>query len=133
MNQRGNLIRLIDVVLILLFGFISISELGGKSPIQLPVSTQTPPSPPDPEEVILVSVTAEGRYILEDHGGRQLSPSAVRAFLARSRQRALAEGVDLRVKIRSNWNTPIKYTMYIADLCDELGIAKGVEVQRRGR
>ncbi len=133
MSQSGMLIRLIDVVLILLFGFISISELSEKSSIQLPVSSQTPPSPPDVEEVLFVAIAADGRYVLEQAQNRTLMPAELRRYLRAEKSRADRAGTKLRVRVRSNWNTPIKYTMYIADLCDELGIRKGIEVQRMSR
>lgn len=133
MTQSGMMIRLIDVVLILLFGFISISELSQKSPIQLPVSSQVPASPPDTEEVLFVSITAEGQYFREDRPGIYLAPEDLPRLLENAKRAAALKGLSLRVRLRSNWNTPIKYTMYAADLCDNLGISKGVEVQRMGR
>jgi biopolymer transport protein ExbD len=133
MSRGGMFIRLIDVVLILLFGFISISELSEKSPIQLPVSSQTPPSPPDPEKVLFVAITADGRYVLEQQENRSILASQLRGYLQAAKRTADDEGLELRVRVRSNWNTPIKYTMYVADLCDELDIAKGIEVQRMRR
>ena len=60
MSKGGNILRLIDIVLILLFGFISISEVSQRSRIRLAESTETPQSPPDKEEIIVVGISPEG-------------------------------------------------------------------------
>ena len=56
MGQGSMLLRLIDVVLILLFGFIAISEITFQSKVDLPKSNETPPSYPDKEEIIFIGI-----------------------------------------------------------------------------
>ena len=130
MGYGATLIRLIDVVFILLFGFISISEVNQKSKIVLPESTETPASSPDREKVLFVGITADGRYLLEDETLAASSPKELFAYLQNKVADTIKLGPDLRVRIRSNWNTPIKYTMAAADICDQLNIQKGIDVRK---
>ena len=130
MGYGATLIRLIDVVFILLFGFISISEVNQKSKVVLPESTETPASSPDREKVLFVGITADGRYLLEDETMSASSSKELFVYLQNKVASAIEHGSDLRVRIRSNWNTPIKYTMAAADICDHLNIQKGIDVRR---
>ncbi len=130
MDSGATLIRLIDIVFILLFGFISISEINQKSKIELPKSSETPASSPDRERVLFVGISAEGRYLLEDESLQANGPRELLGYLEDKVSEAIASGADLRVRIRSNWNTPIKYTMAAADICDHLNIEKGIDVRR---
>jgi biopolymer transport protein ExbD len=130
MGTGGTLIRLIDVVFILLFGFISISEISERSKIELPKSKETPPSNPDKEQVLFVGISAEGNYLLENENLVISSPQQLYDYLGEQVRKANQAGRDFRVRIRSNWNTPIKFTMAAADICDHLNIPKGIDVRR---
>ena len=130
MGCGATLIRLLDVVFILLFGFISISEVNQKSKVVLPESTETPVSSPDREKVLFVGITADERYLLEDETLAASSSKELFAYLQNKVAEAIERGSDLRVRIRSNWNTPIKYTMAAADICDQLNIQKGIDVRK---
>jgi len=130
MGTSGTLIRLIDVVFILLFGFISISEVSQKSKIDLPKSSETPPSNPDKEHVLFVGINSEGHYLIENETEALRTPQDLYGYLRHAVQEAVGRGDDLRVRIRSNWDTPIKFTMAAADICDHLNIQKGIDVHR---
>lgn len=130
MGTGGTLIRLIDVVFILLFGFISISEISQKSKIELPESSETPPSNPDKEEVIFLGIDAGGTYLIESEAVQLAGPSDLLNYLAGKTSAANERGDIFRVRIRSNWDTPVKYTMAAADICDHLGIQKGIDVRK---
>lgn len=132
MGTGGTLIRLIDIVFILLFGFISISEISQKSQIELPKSSETPPSNPDKEQVIFLGITSQGHYLVENETKFIETPETLYYYLRNQANQAASRREKLRVRIRSNWDTPIKYTMAAADICDALNIAKGVDVHRMG-
>jgi hypothetical protein len=51
-------------------------------------------------------------------------------YLKNKTQESHSQNEELRVRIRSNFNTPIKYTMAAADICDALDIPKGIDVRR---
>ncbi len=130
MGTGGTLIRLIDVVFILLFGFISISEVSQKSKIELPTSAETPPSNPDTEHVLFVGINSEGHYLIADESRALRTPRDLYSYLREEVSAAIKSGDDLRVRIRSNWDTPIKFAMAAADICDNLNIQKGIDVRR---
>lgn len=130
MKKGGMLIRLIDVVLILLFGFISISEISEKTLIELPASTEIPPSLPDKEEIVIVGVAMNGIYLLENETVHISAPQDLLSYLQAEKATALASGTNLRVRVRPHRDTPIKYTMRVAAICDQLNIAKGMDVRR---
>ena len=126
------MIRLIDVVFILLFGFISISEISERSKIELPNSSETPPSNPDKEQVLFLGIDQRGRFLVENESRAMSSAQELYVYLKDELAEVHGRGDEMRVRIRSNWDTPIKYTMAAADICDNLGIVKGIDV-RRGR
>jgi len=130
MGTGSTLIRLIDIVFILMFGFISISEISDRSKIELPKSSETPPSHPDKEQVVFVGINSDGAYLVEHETRLISSPQALLAYLQAQVVRANRNKRALRVRIRSNWDTPIKYTMAAADICDHLNIPKGIDVIR---
>ena len=130
MGANSTMIRLIDVVFILLFGFISISEISEKSQIDLPKSTEMPRSNPDKERVLFIGISSEGNYLVESESQSIPDVSGLYAYLQSKVDDANQAGDALRVRIRSNWDTPIKFTMAAADICDNLNIPKGIDVRR---
>ena len=133
MNQGGMLIRLIDIVFILLFGFISISEISDRSKIALPKSENMPQTPPDTEKILIVGVAEDGGYLVENERVKFATPLELKTYLQAEKDKASEAGSDLRVRVRPNWNTPIKFTMYVASICDELSLTKGMDVKKAGR
>jgi biopolymer transport protein ExbD len=130
MSRGGTLLRLIDVVFILLFGFISISEINQKSKIELPQSSEIPPSNPDKDEVIFLGIEASGAYLVESEELQLTGITDLWHYLQQKTQAANERGEMFRVRIRSNWDTPVKYTMAAADICDHLNIPKGIDVRK---
>lgn len=128
MSQGGIVIRLIDVVLILLFGFISISEISSKSVIHLPKSKQMVYSLPDKEDLMIIGITADGKFLIEDESEIIDDFNSLKYFIVTKHEDNLKNKIETRVRIRSNWNTPIKYTIAVANVCDMLHISKGMDV-----
>ncbi len=128
MGQSGLIIRLIDIVLILLFGFISISEISSTSVIQLPHSKQMLYSFPDRESLVIIGITADGKFLVENESEVISDFNDLKYYITTKLQANKDEKIDTRVRIRSNWNTPIKYTLAVANFCDYLNIPKGIEI-----
>ncbi|MFQ5709394.1 MAG: ExbD/TolR family protein [bacterium] len=131
MGTSGTLIRLIDVVFILLFGFISISEISQKSQIELPKSTETPKSNPDREEVVFIGITRAGEYLVENEN-KMITDSQTLYYYLMNKINGKTPQENIRVRIRSNWDTPIKYTMAVTNICDDLNLPKSIDVLRLG-
>lgn len=128
MSQGGIVIRLIDVVLILLFGFISISEISSRSFIKLPKSDQSLYTFPDPEDLVIIGITPDGKFLVNDESEVIANFRDLKNYLITKNQANIKNHIETRVRIRSNWNSPIKYTLAVANLCDLLYIPKGMDV-----
>lgn len=128
MSHSGIVIRLIDVVLILLFGFISISEISSKSLVELPKSKQMHYSLPDEEDLLIIGITPGGKFLVEDESEVITDFKALQFYIVTKYEENRKNNIETRVRIRSNWNTPIKYTLALANFCDVLHIPKGMDV-----
>lgn len=127
-SGNGIVIRLIDVVLILLFGFISISEISSRTALELPKSKQMAYAYPDKEDLLIIGITSDGKFLVEEEAEVITDFAALKYYIVSKFEENLKNNVDTRVRIRSNWNTPIKYTLAVANVCDLLQIPKGVDV-----
>jgi biopolymer transport protein ExbD len=112
--------------LILLFGFISISSIR-ETAITLPESSETPPPAPELEEIVYVGIKGDGTYLvdnerLEVRGGQALYQILVG-------QLAQLGEAPVKVRIRASFDTPMRFLVEAAQVCDALGVPKAFEVQ----
>ena len=129
MNKSGFVVRFVDVVLILLFGFISISSVQ-VTEIDVAVSTETQSPPPEVDEVLFVGIRSDGTYLVDDERLEILGARALLRFIALELERIGDAGV--KVRIRASFDTPMRYLVDAARVCDELGVPKALEVQMAG-
>jgi biopolymer transport protein ExbD len=126
MTNSGFIMRFVDVVLIMLFGFITISNLQN-SEVTLPESAETELQPMDTREVEFIGILADGTFLIQGEKTLISSLDSLRGFLSERRE---AVGVEsLKVRIRSSWDAPVHYALDVAALCDELGLQKSIEVE----
>lgn len=130
MRQGSYLLRFVDVVLILLFGFIVISDIDEDSQIILPSSTETEQSEPELHDVIFIGITNEGLYFDERENISFATSNDLRDYIRRHKNRF---GEDAKVRIRANYNTEARHTIEAAKICDEIGIKKSIDVQLLSR
>ena len=126
MKASGFILRFVDVVLILLFGFISISNLQDTE-VNLPESSETAPVGMDTEEVVFIGVLPEGNYLIENETILVSSIDVIREHLINSKREF--GGVPLKVRIRSSKDATARDAFAVAALCDELGLSKALEVE----
>ncbi|MEM7414484.1 MAG: biopolymer transporter ExbD [Gemmatimonadota bacterium] len=129
MGKSGFVVRFVDVVLILLFGFISISSVRATE-IELAESSETPAPTPEVEEIVFVGIRPDGTYLVDEErqqlrGARELLVF-VNAELDRLGDR------PVKVRIRASHDTPMRFLVDAARVCDELGVPKALEVQMAG-
>lgn len=129
MRRSGFVVRFVDVVLILLFGFISISSIRSTE-VELPRSTEAPTPPPELEDVVFVSIRSDGTYLVDDERLAVRGASALLGFL--DREIASLGDVPVKVRIRASFDTPIRFLSEASRVCDRLGVAKAFEVQMVG-
>lgn len=128
MSKSTVIIRLIDIVLILLFGFLVISEINKKSPIRLPQSRIPIEKKIDEEELFIVGIDENKRFYIESED-RYVSSMEVLTGMIHNRYLYYDKrGKKMRVRIRSFWNLPIKHTMRIAQFCQQHDISVGMDV-----
>lgn len=138
------LVRLIDVVLILLFGFISISTVERRSPIQLPESESSAPMPVARGDVASVTVLHEPSASAQHYlvgfargpeqavAGRNALTAELVRMVDRSAELASREGhvpEDLRVDLRVDAEDRIGSTFEAYEVAEELGLVSRIIVR----
>ncbi len=128
MGQAGYILRFVDIVLILLFGMISVSRID-PSDIQPPESTETPNKPIVRERVLFVGVQTNGTLQVGEENRTLHSLPELTGFL---REKIDQFGrPSLKVRVRSSHRAPMQYLMQVAALCDEMGLRKSIEVETK--
>ena len=126
MGKTGYLLRFVDIVLILLFGFICISSIK-PSTVNPPKSSETPYKNIDPNRIVFVSIQDDGTFLVEDESRSMSSPTQLREYLRQKRQ-AIGR-TAMKARLRSSRSAPIYYLMQAAKICKQLGIRKSIEVE----
>lgn len=126
MGKSGFVVRFVDVVLILLFGFISISRVR-TTEIELAQSTETPAPPPEFDEVVFIGIRTDGTYLVDEERQQMVGPRELLRYLAAELQQLGDSPVTVR--IRASRDTPMRYLVDAARVCDELGVPKALEVR----
>lgn len=121
------MIRMIDIVFILLFGFIAVSQISSAT-IEPPKSSEVTESAPEGTEILILAVHRDGRYSTDElpdgfTGTRQLT-----AYLGQKARALAGEGKKFGVRIRSDFDAPIEFSLRAAKVCRELDIPKGLDV-----
>jgi biopolymer transport protein ExbD len=129
----GLIIRLIDVVLILLFGFIAISEISKKSKIDLPESEAVPATAPDREVVVYIGILPDGRYLVEDETAIIGDPASLARYVIQKQSELNSRNIRMRVRVRANYDSEVRYAFTIVNICQDTKIPVGLDVIKKGR
>lgn len=129
----GLIIRLIDVVLILLFGFIAISEISKKSRIDLPESEAVPATAPDREVVVYIGILPDGRYLVEDETSVIDDPATLMRYVLQKQGELNSRNIRMRVRVRANHDSQVRYAFTVVNICQETKIPVGLDVIKKGR
>jgi len=135
---RGFLIRFIDIGLIVLFGFLMISDIDALSRVELAseaVALEVD-GPPDPEgrAFIVVEIGADGAYRVTDSHEPTMDPT-----LATSSSTLTAEletlsaahvdlGLETVVLIQPHAASLVQATVDVMDVCDRLSLDKSLQM-----
>jgi biopolymer transport protein ExbD len=131
-RKRGTILRLIDVVFILLFGFLSISEINRRGIFQLPKKSEVETEESVPISIV-VEISKNGDFICgneklvldNDEPGERIE--LLRGYIQEEyNERADKEGVF--VEIRSDREAAIQHAVDVKDVCDNLGIVSSIGV-----
>lgn len=130
MNRKGIIVRLVDVVLNLLFGFMCISQVQQHSQIKIAETREFDVDRIDKEEIVFIGITNDGRFLVEDEQMVISDVTELQNYIIMKRNEFQALKLKMRIRIRSNWDTPIKYSLWLSELCDQVGVAKGLDVKK---
>ena len=131
MRKNTFLIRFIDIGMILLFGFIVISDITIRSQIELPGSEPGEPQQDRQPHFVSIQILGEDGFrlyepaneiLLASYDAIDLLESGLRSYRSQIR----AEGKTLLALIELDDSTRMQTFIDVMDLCDRLGIPKNV-------
>jgi Biopolymer transport protein ExbD/TolR len=134
MQRKGYMIRFIDIGLIILFGFLMISDLTVISQIQLPGSEQDSPVDPPATDVRMIGVVIEEAGIYRVHDMATDTPLFVNieqiadleVLVDRLIKEHEAVGGEIEVVIEPHPNAVMQRLVDVHDLCERLGVKKNI-------
>lgn len=132
-RRLGLILRLVDVIFILLFGFIVISEIENKSVIKLAKSVTSLPDIPDKEIVVFIGVLTDGRYLIENESESVDNLAEMEKYINLKQQFFKGKKIQMRVRIRANYDAAVKHAFPIVSVCKDRGIPVGLDVVKNGR
>jgi len=132
MSKSSTIMRLIDIVLILLFGFLIVSEINRKSPVKLPQSNVKVKREMDEEEILIIGIKQDTTLYLEGENRNLASFNELYNLILTRNESFNKINRKFRVRIRSNWNLPVKYTMRVANFCRNNNIPVGMDIHNVG-
>jgi len=135
-NRGGFLIRFIDIGLIILFGFLIITDIEVLAQINMPGDDE----PADTETLdemayLSVFISAEGTYDVEDIEAERMRCSnladyiELEACLIELRDEYRAAGQQPVVLVEPEEASLVQFTVDVLDICDRNGIPKNINVE----
>lgn len=133
MGGRGYLIRFIDIGLIVMFGFIQISDIVEVMPVDLapPAAAASGTQAPAVRRVLVVRVGADGAFTVEA-GGRAVAAGLTGVGDLEAAMRAAAAaapGEEVVVVIRPHEASAVQRTVDVMDICDRLGVRRSLDTE----
>ncbi len=134
-RSGGMIIRLVDVVLIVLFGFLMITKIQEQVDIELPHSKGDNPVVTADREVFDVFIRRDGRIQcgwIDSKYQVSIPLQNEDQRLARERYDELKKLIDeinpgkLPVAIQAEFNAPTQFTVDLIDICKELSMQKSI-------
>ncbi len=131
--KGGMIIRLIDVVLIILFGFIGISDIQVKLQIKLPGGEKKQQQENEKKDVMFwININKHGKYSLEIEDRTvlrfarlpQLKKTLLREILPLKKK-----GKQIVVVINPDPGTKMQVMIDAYDLCEAAGIPKSINIE----
>jgi biopolymer transport protein ExbD len=135
-SSGGAIIRLIDVALNILFGFIVITDIQPKSQIKLPAPEQMePPAVEQRYDYVIIKIDSAGSFLIEADEqplGQFQTLTALERLLREHGQQTAREGRQTVVVIDPEETSILQRTVDVFDLCERNGIAKAIHFKDVG-
>ncbi len=136
MRRRGYLLRFIDLGLIILFGFLMISDITVISQLSLPGKSDADAEPPAEEQVFLgVSILTDGQFEilnLEDRSALHVNISSMEEleFILRMlRDQHRDAGMELNLLIEPTPESSMQKLVDVLDVCQRVGVQKNINTE----
>lgn len=134
MQRRGIIIRFIDIGLLLLFGFLMISDLKGTSQISFDEGdAQTLLESNDAARVVLGVVIGDNNELsIRDVKASRtlhdnvLSMEELEFFIQTLNTNYGEQGKSVSILIEPAPDAKIQYVVHVLDICDRLGLDKSI-------
>lgn len=133
MNKGGLLIRLIDVAMIILFGFIAISDIKVRAQIKLPsdkVEQEQQENQKEPA-LLFVKIDMNSGVRLTDYAevDEVMMVDQLENRLLELRSGFKSSGQDLVVLVEPHEDSIIQHTIDVLDICERHNIAKNINYE----
>ncbi len=134
MRKNTFLIRFIDVGLIILFGFIIISDITVRSQIELPGSDPTDQQEERDLVLFVINIDPDHQYRLSDFVessiiGTYQGIESLEAALRSLNRDIRSQGKSPVALLEPDDSVTMQRLIDILDLCDQIGIPKNVNVE----
>jgi len=134
MGKGGIIIRLIDVAMIILFGFIAISDIKVRAQIKLPSNEEEkhPEEKQDEPTVIFVKIVPGQGFVLEaddDPSATLFDASSLEQEVVARMERYREAGRDAVVLIEPDQDSMIQQTVEVLDICERNKIPKNINYE----
>lgn len=132
MQNTGFLVRFIDIGLIILFGFIWVSDISTFSHIDMSGDDQEQQSEQTEEiEILRVQVGQRGIYsVVNRKTGEvecgEVEQSGLERCLDRANKQSTQRGSRAVVLIEPSEKSAVQHTVNVLDICQRLGIPKNI-------
>ena len=128
MSKGGLIIRLIDVVLILLLGFIGISDFTIKTQIKLPQGAEQTSTPIRKMQVVRIQIDKKNNYEINSSDSHFNTLNDIYE-VEKEIERRLNVNPDLIVIIEPHLDTIIQRTVDLIDICEKYQIPKSINYE----
>lgn len=130
MGKSNLMIRLIDIVFILLFGFIAVSEINSAKSIAPPKSTEVTEDSPEGAHIVIVGIQKDGIFTIGRGDIVFTDLFKLQEYFTKVAYESRSNGKKVGVRIRASWDAPVEYSLAVAKICKRLGLPKGIDVVR---
>jgi biopolymer transport protein ExbD len=126
-SKNGLIIRLIDIALIILFGFIAISDIKVNAQINLPSPVQSE-NAESRNLFLLVKIYPQGQFeIIENQVTHTIDSLQVLEQLLLTLQEAYKrQNANLHVLIEPQSGSIVQSTIDVLDICSKMNITKNI-------
>lgn len=134
MNKGGIIIRLIDVAMIILFGFIAISDIKVQAQIKLPSKDEDPQEQKkedtEPALIYVKIGMTDQVEVTDDQTMSEFMPiSALEPFLVELKKDFDDQRVQMVVLLEPDEDSIMQHTIDVLDICERHGIPKNINYE----